>query len=245
MRRPRARGYAPRASGRPRVAVRSNYVGLPSMAGRGADEGGRKPAGSGRAKSRPGRRPEVTAPGTEIAAIEPREAPAVLATGPRQDGKTGAPLGAPSPHLARGEKACPRAGGEDDGLPGAAKNTGGGALASPVIPGREPQARLRASSTRYASEPGIQRCRHCAGFWIPGPALMRRPGMTMDGLFDNRIGTANERSRYFSDNASPLKSALTMRPVCPPESVSTAPLWLVSTTACAPRTTAAPAPAWP
>jgi len=34
-------------------------------AGRGADEGGRKPAGSGWAKSRPGPRPEVTAPGTE------------------------------------------------------------------------------------------------------------------------------------------------------------------------------------
>jgi len=32
---------------------------------RGADEGGRKPAGSGWAKSRPGPRPEVTAPGTE------------------------------------------------------------------------------------------------------------------------------------------------------------------------------------
>ena len=35
------------ALGRPRVAVRPHYGGLPSMAGRGADEGGRKPAGSG------------------------------------------------------------------------------------------------------------------------------------------------------------------------------------------------------
>ena len=35
------------APGRPRVAVRPHYGGLPSMAGRGADEGGRKPAGSG------------------------------------------------------------------------------------------------------------------------------------------------------------------------------------------------------
>ena len=34
-------------SGRPRAAVRSNYVGLPFEAARGADEGGRKPAGSG------------------------------------------------------------------------------------------------------------------------------------------------------------------------------------------------------
>ena len=44
------RGLQPR-SGRPRVTVRANYVGLPSMAGRGAEHGGesrrvcgRKPA---------------------------------------------------------------------------------------------------------------------------------------------------------------------------------------------------------
>src|SRR5450830_2050144 len=62
-----------RGTGRPRVAVRPYYGGLPLMAGRGTDEGGRKPAGSGRAQpSRP--RPEVTAPGTEIAAVERREA---------------------------------------------------------------------------------------------------------------------------------------------------------------------------
>jgi hypothetical protein len=41
-------------SGTPRAAVRPNYVGLPSMAGRGKDERGRKPAGSG---GRRGRRP--------------------------------------------------------------------------------------------------------------------------------------------------------------------------------------------
>ena len=51
--------------------------GAATLAARGADEGGRKPAGSGRAKSRPGPRPEVTAPGTEIAAVERREAPAL------------------------------------------------------------------------------------------------------------------------------------------------------------------------
>src|ERR1039458_10238593 len=46
------------------------------MAGRGADEGRRKLPGSGRAHpSRP--RPEVTAPRTEIAAMERREAPAL------------------------------------------------------------------------------------------------------------------------------------------------------------------------
>src|SRR3954471_20751170 len=36
------------ALGRPRVPVRPHYEGLPSMAGRGWDEGGRKPAGWGR-----------------------------------------------------------------------------------------------------------------------------------------------------------------------------------------------------
>ena len=35
------------ALGRPRVAVRAHYGALPLMAGRGADEGWRKPAGSG------------------------------------------------------------------------------------------------------------------------------------------------------------------------------------------------------
>jgi hypothetical protein len=44
-------------------------------AGRGADEGGES-LRIGLAESRPGRRPEVTAPGTEIAAVERREAPA-------------------------------------------------------------------------------------------------------------------------------------------------------------------------
>jgi hypothetical protein len=49
---------------------------------------------------------------------------------------------------------------------------------------------------------------------------------------------------YFSDNASPLKSRLTIRPFCSPVSVSTAPLWLARTTACAPFPAAAPAPPW-
>jgi hypothetical protein len=50
--------------------------------------------------------------------------------------------------------------------------------------------------------------------------------------------------RYFSDNASPLKSRLTIRPFCSPVSVNTAPFWLARTTACAPRMAAAPAPPW-
>ena len=42
----RAGGTFSLASGRPGVTVRANYVALPSMAGRGQDEGGRKPARS-------------------------------------------------------------------------------------------------------------------------------------------------------------------------------------------------------
>ena len=42
----------------------------------------------------------------------------------RQDGKTGAPLGAPSPRFLRGAKGRPAKAGRDYGVPGAAKNTG-------------------------------------------------------------------------------------------------------------------------
>jgi hypothetical protein len=45
--------------------------------------------------------------------------------------------------------------------------------------------------------------------------------------------------------ASPLRSALAIRPTCWPVSSSTAPFWLVSTIARAPRPTASPAPAAP
>ena len=43
----RGRGFAGRALGRPWPAVRPHYGGLPSMAGRGGDEGRRKLPGSG------------------------------------------------------------------------------------------------------------------------------------------------------------------------------------------------------
>src|ERR1035437_1625180 len=69
------------ASGGAPAAVRPHYVGPPELAGRGADEGGRKPAGSG-ARLGPRPRPEATAPGTE----KPRwsaERRAPVATGAR------------------------------------------------------------------------------------------------------------------------------------------------------------------
>jgi hypothetical protein len=65
-----------------------------------------------------------------------------------------------------------------------------------------------------------------------------------DAAVDARPAAAVEIA-YFSDNANPLKSRLTMRPVCSPARVSTAPFWLASATACAPLMTAAPPPAWP
>ena len=60
----------------------------------------RKLAGSGARKvpSAPGR----MTPGTEIAAMERREAPASWQQDVRLDGTTGAPLGAPSPRVSRG-----------------------------------------------------------------------------------------------------------------------------------------------
>ena len=45
---------------------------------------------------------------------------------------------------------------------------------------------------------------------------------------------------YFTVITRPLRSALTIAPTEVPLSVSTAPFWLVSTIACAPRPTAAP-----
>jgi hypothetical protein len=62
-----------RGTGRPRVAVRPHYEGLPLMAGRGADEGRRKLPGSGPGNTGPSARGSA-APGTEIAAVERREA---------------------------------------------------------------------------------------------------------------------------------------------------------------------------
>ncbi|MGY4349392.1 hypothetical protein ACVWXM_005885 [Bradyrhizobium sp. GM7.3] len=50
---------------------------------------------------------------------------------------------------------------------------------------------------------------------------------------------------YRSVIASPLRSAFAIRPTCVPDSSSTAPFWLVSTIARAPRPTAMPAPAAP
>jgi hypothetical protein len=93
------------APGRPRAAVRPYYEGPPSLAGRGADEGGRKPAGSG-ARLGPRPRPEVTAPGTEkpLWSAERRPHPSKEDAARR---KTGAPLGAPPPRFSRGTRKAP------------------------------------------------------------------------------------------------------------------------------------------
>jgi hypothetical protein len=66
---------------------------------------------------KPERKPGNAGPGTEIAAMARREAPA-LPKGNAARRKTGAPLGAPSPRHFAGDKE------REDGLPGAAKNTG-------------------------------------------------------------------------------------------------------------------------
>ena len=60
-----------------------------------------------------------------------------------------------------------------------------------------------------------------------------------------RLAPNRFRTGYFSVIASPLRSAFAIRPVCWPESSSTAPFWLVRMIARAPRPIASPAPAAP
>ena len=66
-------GYAHRRSGSPRVPVRSYYEGLPSMAGRGPDEGEAKATPDQRGVTLPCPDPE-DGPGVEDATVERREA---------------------------------------------------------------------------------------------------------------------------------------------------------------------------
>ena len=65
--------YAHRRSGSPRVPVRSYYEGLPSMAGRGPDEGEAKATPDQRGVTLPCPDPE-DGPGVEDATVERREA---------------------------------------------------------------------------------------------------------------------------------------------------------------------------
>src|SRR5664279_3088681 len=100
--------------GRPWAAVRPYYEGPPSLAGRGADEGGRKPAGSG-AQEGPVRARKLRSRGQKSRQwrAERRRAPATVRA--HKDGCAGR-RATPSA-LCRGPKG-------DDGVPGAAKNTG-------------------------------------------------------------------------------------------------------------------------
>src|ERR1035437_5225088 len=106
------------------------------MAGRGPDEGRRK---------LPGSAPGSTAPGTEIAAVERREARLRRHGGdaPRQACRAASPavqeawqasafLGAPLPQEGRRltRRSAQREGGMEYGVPGAANNMGGAALAN-------------------------------------------------------------------------------------------------------------------
>ena len=105
--------------GRPRVAVRPHYGGLPSMARRGADEGGRKPAGSGALKGPVGAR-KLRPRGQKSRQWRAERRRASETVRAHKDGCAGR-RATPSASC-RGPKG-------DDGVPGAAKNTGGGALA--------------------------------------------------------------------------------------------------------------------
>jgi hypothetical protein len=85
--------------------------------------------GPSRAPSAPGSH----GPGDRKAAVERREAPAFS----KEDAarrKTGAPLGAPPPRFFGGTRKGPGARGRNDGVPGAAKNTGDEACAPAPLP---------------------------------------------------------------------------------------------------------------
>jgi hypothetical protein len=85
-------------SGRPWVTVRPKYVGLPVRAGRGPDERGRKPAGSGRVHA-PRPVPEARSQSPKSPPVERREASASSHDAHRAShARTiGAPSGAPLP----------------------------------------------------------------------------------------------------------------------------------------------------
>ena len=85
-------------SGRLWVTVRPKYVGLPARAGRGPDERGRKPAGSGRAHA-PRPVPEARSRSPKSPPVERREASASSHDAHRASHArtVGAPSGAPLP----------------------------------------------------------------------------------------------------------------------------------------------------
>jgi len=120
-----------RGTGRPRVAVRPYYGGLPLMAGRGTDEGRRKLPGSGRGI--PPVRARKHGPGDwNRRSGAPRGAPPSPRRRRASPGVSGGfasrPGGLASLRVSR--RSAPSRGRRmEDGVPGAAKNTGGGVLA--------------------------------------------------------------------------------------------------------------------
>src|SRR5579862_5094892 len=77
----------------------------------------------------------------------------------------------------------------------------------------------------------------CAG-WSPSPAIAVADGAAIPDFAGARSGL--HAPAHFTVMTRPLRSALTMAPTELPVSSSTAPCWLVSTMACAPRPSAAP-----
>lgn len=95
-----------RASGRQRVIVRANYVALPSMAGRGQDEGGRKPAGSEAETPVLSRKYDPAAKNRRDGAPKgDARCGLVHTTGlPLRVTPSVAPFGVPSPHVCEGHR---------------------------------------------------------------------------------------------------------------------------------------------
>jgi hypothetical protein len=100
---------------------------------------------------------------------------------------------------------------------------------------------MRITAARIFSGRAPQRNNHP---FVPAQAGTQHFGCCTKKELDPRFrGDARSDCRslaYLTVSARPLRSALTIAPTELPVSVSTAPFWLVSTIACAPRPTAAP-----
>jgi hypothetical protein len=107
-----------------------------------------------------------------------------------------------------------------------------------------PRDGQQVGSLRRLSESGGRHCEErqrrsnpCLGKW--------RNGLLRSTRNDAERTVSKISSGYLNVIAKPLKSAFAISPVCWPASSSTAPFWLVSTMARAPRPIARPAPAAP
>ena len=194
-----ARGVRNRASGTPRATVRSNYVGLPSMAGRGPDERRRKLPGSGGPKravrarkhgpEAPNRHsddrakglarrlclPVAAGAGARLAVVADRQ-PAARRGDRRRPHclrDRAAPFRSHRPCLSRGDRPCPAAGVAPRG--GRGRRNRHGRLHHPLICSiGKPSSRCGASSPRLRASRSCSISNARAAIACGSPALVNR-----------------------------------------------------------------------